>query len=132
MLDSLYKIADNENIVIRRNCPEELVAIAIRFPDDSMLIALSHLMCAPRGASLAELLAHELGHCLTNSFYKTFTKEERRLCEDKANTWAIQHVMPLSEVEKAKACGVRSVRALSQRFRVSRDFVRRALAYYGT
>lgn len=132
-LNKLYQIAKDCEIIIDRTCPRELVAMSFLFPDETMLIGLSDLSCAPLGVTIEQVMAHELGHCLSGTFYNIHTPRSERLpYERTADEWAIELIMPLSEIVEARARNVQSVKELSQYFRVSREFVRKALAYHGT
>ena len=136
--EELFKIAKNADITITRQFDEELVAIALKrynifsYPITfRYMICLSQLSMARQGQTLQEILAHELGHCFTNSFYPSnCTIEGRQKYEDIADEWAIKCLMPPEEIEKAQAMGIKSVKTLSQYFRVSRDFVRKAFRFY--
>ena len=136
--EELFKIAKNAKISITRQFDEELIAIALKrynifsYPIIfRYMICLSQLSMARQGQTLQEILAHELGHCFTNSFYPSDCTFEGRLKYERiADEWAIRCLMPPEKIEKAQAMGIKSVKTLSQYFRVSRDFVRKAFKFY--
>lgn len=76
-------------------------------------------------------LSHELGHCVTGSFYNIYTPRERRLIqENRATKWAIEALIPVDDLDQAIAEGYTEVRELAQRFQVTEDFIRKTVSYY--
>ena len=76
-------------------------------------------------------LSHELGHCLTGSFYNIYAAIDcRQRHENRADKWAIQALIPVEDLDEAIACGCTEVWDLADRFGVTEDFVRKALCYY--
>ena len=76
-------------------------------------------------------LAHELGHCITNSFYNQYIKydlKEKR--EYKANKWAIKTLIPFDSLSDALYSGIDSVWELAEYFEVTEDFIYKALELY--
>ena len=136
--EELFKIAKNAKIQIKRQFDEDLVAIAFRYYSIydcpitfRYVICLSQLSMARQGQTLQEILAHELGHCFTNSFYPSnCTFDGRQKYENIADEWAIKCLMPLSDIEVAQSQVGGSIKVLAQYFRVSRDFVRKAFRFY--
>ena len=74
-------------------------------------------------------LAHELGHCETGTVYGRDGANRSR-CEERANRWAYDRLLPWKQVRQALWEGDRTVDALAERFSVTEDFVRGALRYY--
>ena len=74
-------------------------------------------------------LAHELGHCETGAVYGR-NCENRSRQEERANRWAIERLLPLSQIRKAVRLGDRTVSELAERFCVTEEFVEEALRYY--
>ena len=75
-------------------------------------------------------LSHELGHCMTGSFY---TPQDdfyiRQRFENRADHWAIKKLVPADELERAfKLC--RNYFELAEYFDVTEDFIRKACKYY--
>ncbi len=75
-------------------------------------------------------LAHELGHCVTGSFYNRYSALDiRSKHERRADKWAIKKLIPINELKKAcKICTNRY--ELSEHFGVTEDFMQKALDYY--
>lgn len=69
-------------------------------------------------------LAHEIGHCITGSFYNIHTQaSERRLSERQANRFAAEMLVPFSELRKAMQRGITFNRILAKMFEVTVEFI---------
>ena len=78
-------------------------------------------------------LAHELGHCMTGSFYNRYSKLDiRAKHERRADKWAIKKLVPRDELRKAVKSGRESRYELAEHFNVTEDFMQKALDYYGS
>ena len=76
-------------------------------------------------------LAHELGHCVTGSFYNIHAKLDcRQKQENRADKWAIRKLIPVSALDDAVAEGCTDLWALAERFGVTESFMRKAICYY--
>ena len=76
-------------------------------------------------------LSHELGHCLTGSFYSIYTAVDcRQRHENRADKWAIQALIPVDDLDDAIAGGCTEVWELAERFQVSEDFIRKTVCWY--
>lgn len=76
-------------------------------------------------------LAHELGHCETGSFYNQYAAlDVRQRHENRADKWAIQHLIPVEELDEAVAEGCEDIPALSEYFCVTEDLMRKAVCWY--
>ena len=75
-----------------------------------------------------ECLAHELGHCMTDAFYRGYSPFERRSKhERRANNWATEQLIPFSELCNAVKDGYRELWELAEYFDVSCAFVEKAI-----
>ena len=75
-------------------------------------------------------LAHELGHCITGSFYNIHAAvDSRRRHENKADKWAVRHLVPVADLDDAVAEGCTELWELAEKFGVTEDFVRNAVCY---
>lgn len=105
ILMRLYEIAEQENIPI--NFVDIMKsAVCSRDEDGNYHIFIKNNITLP--SRLMEILAEELGHCVTQSLYQFCPKENYRLfkaaadkAEAKAKIWAIEHLVPLDELEAA-------------------------------
>jgi len=77
-----------------------------------------------------ECLAHELGHCMTGSFYRVDTLESRGRMEERANRWAYKVALPLSELSEALENGITEPWELAEYFDLPQKFIEKALCYY--
>ena len=76
-------------------------------------------------------LGHELGHCVTGSFYRVTTSAAvRGKSEYKADKWAIYHLIPPAALEKAMRDGITRPYELAEHFEVTEDFMLKALDFY--
>ena len=83
------------------------------------------------GAKERVHLAHELGHCVTGSFYNRYAaRDVRQKHEHRADKWAIQQIVPQAEFDRAVADGCATVWDLAERFSVTEEFMRKAICLY--
>ena len=76
-------------------------------------------------------LAHELGHCETGSFYNQYAaRDVRQRHENRADKWAIQHLIPVEDLDEAVVEGCEDIPALSEHFCVTEDLMRKAVCWY--
>ena len=76
-------------------------------------------------------LSHELGHCLTGSFYSIHTAvDSRQRHENRADKWAVKKLIPVDELDAAVANGCSEIWELADRFGVTEQFMRKAVCYY--
>lgn len=76
-------------------------------------------------------LAHELGHCETGSFYNVYSSLDiREKQEQRADRWAVSHLVPVEEFMSALSEGVVEVWELAEFFDVTEDFIRKAAEIY--
>ena len=76
--------------------------------------------------------AHEVGHCVTGSFYNKYSefdlisKHERR-----ADIWAIKKLISKDELIDAFEHNILEIWELAEYFNLTEDFIRKACQYYG-
>lgn len=76
-------------------------------------------------------LAHELGHCITGSFYNRHaTVDSRRRHENRADKWAVETLISLEMLDDAIAEGCCEIWELAERFDVTEEFIRKAVCWY--
>lgn len=123
-IEDLYDLADSDDIIIEHQligCPALSVnygqgAICV---DPSLIDGETKFKC---------ILAHELGHCETMSFYTKHSPYVlKSQMERKADIWAIKKLLPKEELVKCK--GMR-IWEIAERFDVTEDLVRLAIDYY--
>ncbi len=129
-IQSLYALAKQQNIEV----------IPYPMPDNgSMSVMLDNGKCfigmdaSVRDGDVQERvhLGHEMGHCLTGSFYSIHTAIDcRQRHENKADKWAVQQLIPVDALDDAIADGCTEVWELADRFGVTEEFVRKAVCWY--
>ena len=83
------------------------------------------------GAQERVHLSHELGHCLTGSFYNIYAAvDSRPRHENRANKWAIRALIPVEALDDAIAEGCTELWALADRFGVTEELMRKAVCLY--
>ena len=76
-------------------------------------------------------LAHELGHCVTGSFYNRYSPcDVRKLHENRADKYAIETLIPVEALDAAIAGGVTERCELAEYFGVDEAFLKKALCWY--
>lgn len=127
---SLYDFARQENIEVYVFPMEQNGSMSVM--DDS------GRCCIGMDASILDgdvqervHLGHELGHCVTGSFYNIHAAvDSRQRHENRANKWAIHALIPVGELDDAVAEGCTEVWELAERFHVTEEFMRKAVCYY--
>ena len=129
-LQEFYHIAKEQNIVVDHFALSKREALSFMDLDGECFIAID-----PRRIS-GEIdernkLAHELGHCITGSFYNQYSDYDcRQYHENRADKWAIRHLVPVEELDQAVADGCCEIWDLAERFGVTEQFMRKAVCYY--
>ena len=127
-LNALYRYADYRGIHI--DCYDFSHMPSISMPDkDTCYIGINPVFINSHSEEKV-ILAHELGHCSTGSFYNRYATLDIRLKhEHRADKWAIKKLVPKNELKEAfKRCTNRW--ELSEYFEVTEDFMQKALDYY--
>ena len=76
-------------------------------------------------------LSHELGHCITGSFYNRYAAiDHRRRHENRADKWAIRRLIPAEDLAQAVADGHRELCDLAEHFGVTEEFMRKAVRFH--
>lgn len=83
------------------------------------------------GVSERVHLSHELGHCVTGSFYNIYAAVDcRQRHENRADKWAIELLIPVDALDDAVAEGCTELWELAERFGVTEELMRKAVCYY--
>jgi len=129
-LRQLYDLAEQENIPVFQLPLPETGSMSVMGGEDSCYIAMDPQV---RDGGIAERvhLSHELGHCITGSFYSRYTAVDcRQRHENRANKWAIQALIPVEDLDDAIAGGCTEIWELAERFQVTEDFIRKTVCWY--
>lgn len=126
----LYRIADENGITV--DCFElrKREALSIMDTDGTCFIAIDPFKLKS-GKDERMKLAHEMGHCCTGSFYNKYAAcDIRQKHENRANRWAIEQLIPETELDNAIASGCTNIFDLAEYFDVTEDFMRMAVCWY--
>ncbi len=118
----LYDLAERDHIAVL-DCPFiSRDGVSALFADGSCVIGLKR--------PLKAVLAHELGHCETLSFYEeTSPYGLRGRAETRATKWAIRHIIPRDELEALIASGL-ALWEIAEHFEVDEKLVLQAVSLY--
>lgn len=128
-LNELYQIAQNENIDVY--CLDLLATKSLSMCRNGKSAIAIDPFTLSDSSEEAVLLAHELGHCVTGSFYNLYSdfdivaKHELR-----ADKWAIKKLIPKDELNDAFAHGIVEPWDLAEYFDVTEEFIRKAVEFY--
>lgn len=126
----LYEYAENQGIDVDWIPLEQATSLSIPLPDGSYAIAVNPWKLDTLEQETV-CLAHELGHCKTGSFYNRHAALDiRQKHENRADKWAIQHLIPVEDLDEAVVEGCEDIPALSEHFCVTEDLMRKAVCWY--
>ena len=129
-LKQLYELAEQENIPVLTFPLPETGSMSVMDDTGQCYVGMDPEL---RDGDVAERvhLSHELGHCITGSFYNIYAAvDHRQRHENRANKWAVQQVIPVEKLDDAIAGGCTELWELAEKFGVTEDFVRKAVCYY--
>ncbi len=103
-------------------------SISMAFPEGWIAIDAAKIETVMK---LREIIAHELGHCMTGAFYNIYSKFDiRSKHEQTASRWAYRRLVPPDKLVDAVSNGMADTWELAEHFGVSCDFMSEALNYY--
>lgn len=121
----LYRYAEQKNILIIRRPIPHTKGIAIPGAiclDENLLFD---------GEVERTVMAHDLGHCMTGSFYTRNDPDFiRRRMENRADKWAIKKLVPKSKLKLAIQNGYSEVWQLAEFFGITEEMMTKALCWY--
>jgi hypothetical protein len=127
---ALYDFAQQQNIEVIRYPMKENGSMSIMLEDGSCYIGIDASI-QDGGSEERTHMGHELGHCLTGSFYNRYTKFDiRQRHENRADKWAISHLIPVEELDEAVAGGCSELWELAEWFGVTEQFMKKAVCYH--
>lgn len=127
---SLYEIAKQENIEVMVFPMEDSGSMSVMEDNGRCYIGMDTRVLDGDVQERVHL-GHEIGHCVTGSFYNMYAAVDSRLRhENRANKWAITALIPVEELDDAIAQGCTEVWDLAERFRVTEDFMKKAVCFY--
>jgi len=129
-IQDLYDLAKQQNIEVLSHPMPGNGSMSVMLEDSRCFVGMDESV-RDGGVQERVHLSHELGHCVTGSFYNIYAAiDYRQRHENRANKWAIQALIPVEELDDAIAEGYTEVWELAERFQVTEDFVRKAVCFY--
>lgn len=129
-LEEFYHIAKQQNIVVDHFTLSKREALSVMDLDGECFIAIDpHRLSGEYDER--NKLAHELGHCITGSFYNRYSNYDcRQRHENRADKWAISQLIPVEDLDEAVADGCCEIWELAERFGVTEQFMKKVVCYY--
>ena len=126
----LYTFAEQRNIEVIETALPENGSLSVMDENGKCYIGIDESVMD--GDALERVhMGHELGHCETGSFYSIHTAVDcRQRHENRADKWAIQHLIPVEDLDDAVADGCIEIWDLAEHFGVTEDFIRKTVCYY--
>lgn len=126
----LYQLADAEHIPVYSFDLPQTHSLSLMNNDGSCAVAID-----PFGLNSTKdekiRLAHELGHCVTGSFYNRYSDFDiKAKSEYRADKWAIKKLIPKDELQAAFEQGYTEPWDLAEYFNVTEEFIIKAVNYY--
>lgn len=129
-MHSLYTLAKQQNIEVLTFPMEKNGSMSIMDSQGKCTIGMDPGVL-DGGVQERVHLSHELGHCITGSFYNIHARiDSRRKQENKADKWAVQQLVSVDALDDAIAEGCTEYWELAERFGVTESFIRKAVCYY--
>lgn len=129
-ISALYKIAQQNNVEVLRFPLPETESMSIMTDAGACYIGMDESV-VDGGPQERVHLGHELGHCITGSFYNRYAAVDyRRKHENRANKWAVQQLIPVEDLDVAIAQGYTEIWELAEHFGVTEDFIQKAVCFY--
>lgn len=128
MNKDLYALADQLGIVVLSFPLPDCESISLE-SDDNYYIGIDDMQLDSSKEERVHM-AHELGHCVTGSFYNEYSPVDNRgKCEATADRWAVKKLINKDELLKQLKSGM-EVWELAEYFNVTEDFIRKAYHLY--
>lgn len=129
-LSKLYQIASQEHIEVDCFDLGKREALSLMDETGQCYIAIDPFrLLSTQDETLK--LAHELGHCLTGSFYNIHaTVDSRQKHENTADKWAVTQLITAEALDEAVAEGYTEIWELAEHFDVTEEFMRKAVCYH--
>lgn len=127
---ALYELARQQNIEVLTHPLPQTGSLSVMLEGGRCFVGLDRSVCD--GATQERVhLSHELGHCVTGSFYNIYAAVEcRQRHENRADKWAISTLIPVEDLDEAVAQGCTEIWELAERFQVTEEFMRKTVCYY--
>lgn len=129
-ISALYDFAVQKNIEVIRFPMANNGSMSVMADNGSCYIGMDPSV-QDGGVQERTHLSHELGHCITGSFYNRYAAvDSRQRHENRADKWAIKKLIPVDKLDEAVEEGCIELWQLAERFCVTEPLMRRAVCYY--
>ena len=129
-ISELYDKAAEQNIPVLRFPLPEPRSMSLMDEEGNCVIGMDPKLCEEAPLERVHL-GHELGHCVTGSFYNIYAAvDSRRRHENRADKWAIRCLIPLENLDDAIAEGCTELWQIADRFGVTEEFAKKAVCLY--
>lgn len=126
----LYHIAERESIEVDCFDLGKRESLSVMDEDGDCFIAIDPFKLTSTQDETVKL-SHEIGHCVTGSFYNRHaTCDIRRRHENRADKWAIQKLVPRKDLSRAIKEGYTEIWELSEYFGVTEEFMKKVICWY--
>ena len=126
----LYALAQQENIQVLSFPLPENGSMSLPLENGTCVIGMDAAV-RDGGAQERVHLVHEMGHCVTGSFYNIHAALDcRQKHENRADKWAVNLLIPVEALDEAVAMGCTEVWQLAEHFGVTEDFIRKAVCWH--
>lgn len=126
----LYHLASKENIEVLQFPMPNNGSMSVMSDTGKCYIGMDEAILDGGPDELVHL-SHELGHCITGSFYNIYAAVDcRQRHENRADKWAIRELIPEESLDEAVADGYTETWQLAERFGVTEQFMKKAICYY--
>lgn len=127
---SLYELAQQQNIEVMSFPMPENGSMSIMLDGGSCVIGMDESVLDGDVQERVHL-CHEIGHCVTGSFYNIHAAMDcRQRHENRADKWAVSFLIPVDSLDEAVAEGCTETWELAERFGVTEEFIKKAVCYY--
>ncbi|MFV0399089.1 MAG: ImmA/IrrE family metallo-endopeptidase [Oscillospiraceae bacterium] len=128
-LNSIYLLAEQSEVTVDCFDMNDIGALSCRNNDGYFIAIDPFKLDSTREEKVR--LAHELGHCATDSFYnKESIADVRSRHEYRADRWAVEQLIPWEEMKEALDNGIIDVWELADHFDVTEEFIDTAIMVY--
>lgn len=129
-LHVMYEMAEQQKIPIEQYPMPANGSMSVQTANGSCIIGMDRQVM-DNGVQERVHLAHELGHCMTGSFYSPYTRiDSRKRHEYRADKYAVELLVPVQALDEAVAEGCTELWELAERFGVTEAFMKKAVCYY--
>lgn len=126
----LYALAESQGIPIIHYPLPETGSLSIQTEDMVCYIGMDEAIL-PCERDKKVHLAHELGHCITGSFYNRYASRDLRSKKElQADKWAVEALISPEDLDNAVAMGCTDLWSLAEHFAVTEDFMRKVVCWY--